>query len=185
MYIGNSTPVVQSVGWCTAAPSLRCQRGLDVIRKEAWSFYRTISGVHLCWELEEPKGPKGQTTRWTTDLSPKVNFPYVMNFKALCGTSLVTLPPELWGDATFVVHRRASHQHCTAGSSRSFTAIRKDAGLCCGSRLRKGEVFAYVGRNQNLKDLKVRRLREDSTRRSSPRTNRSTEQGYLAHKKRF
>jgi len=30
-----------------------------VIRKEAWSFYRTISGVRLCWELEEPKGPKG------------------------------------------------------------------------------------------------------------------------------
>ena len=30
----------------------------DVIRKEAWSFYRTISGVRLCWELEEPKGPK-------------------------------------------------------------------------------------------------------------------------------
>jgi hypothetical protein len=26
-------------------------------------------------------------------------------------------------------------------------------GLRCGSRLRKGEVFAYVGRNQNLKDL--------------------------------
>ena len=33
--------------------------GPDVIRKEAWSFYRTISGVRLCWELEEPKGPKG------------------------------------------------------------------------------------------------------------------------------
>ena len=31
---------------------------------------------------------------------------------------------------------------------------RKDAGLCCGSRLRKGEVFAYVGSIQNLKDLK-------------------------------
>jgi len=29
-----------------------------VIRKEAWSFYGTISGVRLCWELEEPKGPK-------------------------------------------------------------------------------------------------------------------------------
>jgi hypothetical protein len=40
------------------------------------------------------------------------------------------------------------------GSLRSFIALRKDAGLCCGSRLRKGEVFAYVGRNQNLKDLK-------------------------------
>ena len=39
-------------------------------------------------------------------------------------------------------------------SSRSFTALRKDAGLCCGSRLRKGAVFAYVGRIHNLKDLK-------------------------------
>jgi len=27
----------------------------DTIRKEAWSFYRTISGVRLSWELEEPK----------------------------------------------------------------------------------------------------------------------------------
>ena len=42
----------------------------------------------------------------------------------------------------------------SAGSSRSFTAIRKDAGLYCGTRLRKGEVFAYVGLPQNLKDLK-------------------------------
>ena len=31
-----------------------------------------------------------------------------------------------------------------------------EEGLCCGSRLRKGEVFAYVGRNRNLKDLKGR-----------------------------
>ena len=33
--------------------------GADVIQKEAWPFYRTISGVRLCWELEEPKGSKG------------------------------------------------------------------------------------------------------------------------------
>jgi hypothetical protein len=33
--------------------------GLDVIRQEAWSFHRTISGVLLYWRLEEPKGPKG------------------------------------------------------------------------------------------------------------------------------
>ena len=45
-----------------------------------------------------------------------------------------------------------------AGSLRSFTAIRKDAGLYCGSRLRKGEVFAYVGLPHNLKDLKEERL---------------------------
>ena len=36
---------------------------MDVIRKEAWLFYRTIFGVRLCWELEEPKGPKGQEGR--------------------------------------------------------------------------------------------------------------------------
>ena len=35
-----------------------CTGGLDVIRKEAWSFYRTISGVRLRWDLEEPEGPK-------------------------------------------------------------------------------------------------------------------------------
>ena len=51
--------------------------------------------------------------------------------------------------------KTASHLHCTAGSSRSFTAIRKDAGLYCGSRLRSGEVFAYVGIIRNLKDLKT------------------------------
>ena len=39
--------------------AILCAGGLDVIRKEAWSFYRTISGVRLCWELEEPGGPKG------------------------------------------------------------------------------------------------------------------------------
>jgi len=34
--------------------------GPDVIRKEAWPFYRTISGVRPCWELEQPKRPEGQ-----------------------------------------------------------------------------------------------------------------------------
>ena len=28
-------------------------------RKEAWPLYKTISGVRLCLELEESKGPKG------------------------------------------------------------------------------------------------------------------------------
>jgi len=37
---------------------------------------------------------------------------------------------------------------------RSFPAIRKDAGLFCGSFLRKSEVFAYGGRIQNLRNLK-------------------------------
>ena len=37
-----------------------CTGGSDVIRKEALPFYRTLSGVRLCWELEEPKGHKGR-----------------------------------------------------------------------------------------------------------------------------
>jgi hypothetical protein len=37
-----------------------CTGGLDAIRKEAWPSYRTSSVVRLCWELEEPKGPKGR-----------------------------------------------------------------------------------------------------------------------------
>ena len=40
----------------------------------------------------------------------------------------------------------------------SFTAIRKEAGLFCGSFLRKGEVFAYAELSQNLKDRKVTSL---------------------------
>ena len=40
--------------------AILCPGGADVIQKEAWSFYRTISGVRLCWELKEPKGPKGR-----------------------------------------------------------------------------------------------------------------------------
>ena len=45
---------------------------------------------------------------------------------------------------------------------RSFAAIRKEAGLFCGSFLRKGEVFAYVGRNQNLKDLKNLEIKRET-----------------------
>ena len=32
--------------------------GLNVIQKEAWLCCRTCSGVRLCWELEEPQGPR-------------------------------------------------------------------------------------------------------------------------------
>ncbi len=41
--------------------------GLDVTRKEAWPFYRTISGVCLCWVLEQLQGPKGLTKLVRTD----------------------------------------------------------------------------------------------------------------------
>ena len=38
---------------CTGRRTILCIGGLDVIRKEVWPFYRTSSGVRLCWELEK------------------------------------------------------------------------------------------------------------------------------------
>ena len=52
----NSQPVENTL--LDGFAAMLCSRGLDVIRKEAWSFYKNISGVRLCWELVEPKGPK-------------------------------------------------------------------------------------------------------------------------------
>jgi len=50
--------------------------GLDVIPREAWPFYRTSSGVRLCWELEEPKGPKGDPSRWVINNSVHATLPH-------------------------------------------------------------------------------------------------------------
>ena len=63
-------------------------------------------------------------------------------------------------------------------------AIRKGAGLYCGPRLRKGEVFAHVGSIKNLKDLKShqdRGARPPDHDSSGERPLRV--QGHLAHKK--
>ena len=38
--------------------ALLCTGGPEGIRKEAWPFHRTISGVRLCWELKDLKEPK-------------------------------------------------------------------------------------------------------------------------------
>ena len=37
--------------------AILCTGGPDMIRREAWPFYRSIFGVRLCWELEEPQAP--------------------------------------------------------------------------------------------------------------------------------
>jgi len=50
-------------GLLAVSAAILCTGGLGVIRKEAWPFYRTSSGVRLCWELEEPKGLEGTQTR--------------------------------------------------------------------------------------------------------------------------
>ena len=45
------------------------------------------------------------STRWSTALSSKVNLPHAVNFRAVCGASLTTYPPEFGGNQTFVLHR--------------------------------------------------------------------------------
>jgi hypothetical protein len=44
-------------GHKSVSAAILCTGGLDVIRKEAWPFYKTSTGVRLCWELEEAKEP--------------------------------------------------------------------------------------------------------------------------------
>ena len=45
--------------WAKLKPEgSKCTGGPDVIRKEASPFYKTIFGVCLYCDLEEPKGPK-------------------------------------------------------------------------------------------------------------------------------
>ena len=44
---------------------------VTLIRKEAWPFSRTSSGVRLRWELEEPQGPHGPTHS-LSDFTPMV-----------------------------------------------------------------------------------------------------------------
>jgi len=51
------------------------REGLDVIRKEACPFYRLFSGVRLCWELEDPKGPKLEQGRDARELAESAGLP--------------------------------------------------------------------------------------------------------------
>jgi len=50
--------------------------GLDVVRKEAWPWCRTILGVRLCWELGEPKGPKGNTKTTASHPQRQLSAPH-------------------------------------------------------------------------------------------------------------
>ena len=53
----------EEVGRNVRALAIFCTGGPDVIPKEAWPFYRKMSGFRLCWELEEPKGLTGRVLR--------------------------------------------------------------------------------------------------------------------------
>jgi hypothetical protein len=59
-YVGSSKNLKDLTGACW----------LDVIRKEAWPFYRTISDVRRCWQLEKSKGPRQECAPGSTSDPP-------------------------------------------------------------------------------------------------------------------
>ena len=67
--------------------AILCTRGgLNVVRKEAWLFCRGTSGVRLCWELEEPEGPKGVTLK--SVVTPACSSAF-WHLQRTCGTGCV------------------------------------------------------------------------------------------------
>ena len=60
-------------------------------------------------------------TRWSTTLSSKVDLHHAINVRVLCGASLVTRHPRIWGKkaTTLVLHR--------AGSAKTFFGFSKVA----------------------------------------------------------
>ena len=63
IHSGRLTGSVQSTCAAERVSSAEEARAKMPSSKEAWPFYKAISGVRLCWELEEPKGPQGQGHR--------------------------------------------------------------------------------------------------------------------------
>ena len=45
------------------------------------------------------------TTRWSSNLSSKVDLHHAIEFRTLCGANLVTYPLELWWNQTLKLHR--------------------------------------------------------------------------------
>ena len=99
-----------------------------MIRKEAWLFFRTISGVRLCWVLKEPKGPKGQgCRRGRTETPTPLDQPWLSQvFRA---PSLLTL---------FIVHAETlpdlvnRHEQSRLQGGADCPWRRNTPGLFCG-----------------------------------------------------
>ena len=67
-----------------------------MIRKEAWPFYRTISGVCLCWELEEPKGLEGRETSVNTNTAVTYRGTSLIRNIPRVGPYSSPMPRDLW-----------------------------------------------------------------------------------------
>jgi len=75
-FSGNNIPVAEAPLGKNASRERQ-----QVIRKEAWLFCRTSSGVRLCWELEEPKGYEPSLGRGRLAAAAKMEELMDGNFK--------------------------------------------------------------------------------------------------------
>ena len=82
LVIGNSREL--------GTPEKACTGGADVIRKETWPFYGTISGVRLCWELEQPNGPEGQEPSLRNEPASGTKLLSLCRALSLCILSLLS-----------------------------------------------------------------------------------------------
>ena len=118
---------------CLTHAISRTMIGLCHRCRPRWPFCRTTSGVRLCWELEEPTGPKGLDGCRPADA---------------CRVALRNV--RYWSHWSLPTNRRTPRALCTEGlDPRDLKTA-----LLCISFLRKGEVLAYAGRIHNLNDLK-------------------------------
>ena len=74
--------------------------------------YEQLSDGFELHPLNQPRILNSKPTRWSTTLSSEDSFPHAINFWAMRGASLVTLPSKFGGKNTLVRHRvESSSQH--------------------------------------------------------------------------
>ena len=118
-----------------------------MIQKEAWSFYRTIAGVRLCWELEEAKGPKGRA---------KVRFVFGLNRDR---TELGTV---LEFDES-----KDQSEKMSMRAENAFTALRAE--VTPGRKKRRTNVFQLASKDirlrnkSGLQNVELNQLRTQSS----------------------
>jgi hypothetical protein len=72
----NEGRMLVRMGLLVVARVRGCGDCVTVVRKEAWLFCRTSSGVRQSWELEQPKGPKGPCVQGLLEIKVRHN-PYM------------------------------------------------------------------------------------------------------------
>ena len=60
-------------------------------------------------DLKDLEAARGGSARWTRQLSSRVTSLSAINFKALCGANMVTLPADIRGDVQGYLAHKKTH----------------------------------------------------------------------------